>query len=154
MMVLIRKVRTLTHLSAQDRWLASRAIGVVAVVRFALWMLPFRWIRKSVASIGVNPAARWKLRPDRVAWAISLASRYVPRATCLTQALAASVLLHRAGLEHQLQIGVSRERGFAAHAWVVCGDSVLVGGSGTASLYAPILTLDRSASPVEPKALS
>ena len=51
-----------------------------------------------------------------------LASCYVPRATCLVQALAAQVLLSWQGLDSHLRIGValSADKEFEAHAWVEC----------------------------------
>jgi hypothetical protein len=78
------------------------------------------------------------LPSDRIAWAIAVASRYVPRAqNCLVQALAAWTLLagrHHAGLLH---IGVTNgpDRRFRAHAWVEHDGKVLVGGAPDLASY-------------------
>jgi hypothetical protein len=100
-----------------------------------LWLLPFRRVRALVARMkpvptllpGGDPAAI-----DRVAWAVTAASRWVPAATCLTQALAAQVLLARCGLSGRLHIGVSKDarQRLVAHAWVESQGRVVVGGSG------------------------
>ena len=45
---------------------------------------------------------------DRVVWAVEVASRYVPKTTCLTRALTAQVLLGRLGHTTSLRIGVAR----------------------------------------------
>ena len=69
---------------------------------------------------------------ERIAWAVAVASEYVPNATCLTQALAALVLLQREGYGTCLRIGVARsaEGQFEAHAWLERDGRILVGGSG------------------------
>jgi hypothetical protein len=56
-------------------------------------------------------------------------SRFVPEASCLTQALTAQVLLKREGFDPRLQIGVARDAAgaFKAHAWVECGGQIVVG---------------------------
>ena len=72
------------------------------------------------------------MHPDRVVWAVVVASRYVPMSTCLTQALAAQVLLARRGYSAHLHIGVAKEGAEAklkAHAWVESDGKVLIGGS-------------------------
>jgi hypothetical protein len=63
-------------------------------------------------------------------WAITHASRLVPGASCLTQALSLQVLLGQRGLGSRLCIGVrkSQAKGFEAHAWVESGGRILIGG--------------------------
>jgi hypothetical protein len=74
---------------------------------------------------------------------VRLASRYVPRATCLTQALTAQMLLGWAGLNSRLHIGVRLDGKFEAHAWVEGPGRIVVGGREGVASYVPILTLDR-----------
>lgn len=63
-----------------------------------------------------------------IAWSVQSAARFVPGASCLTQALAAHVLLEQGAHPSTLHIGVSRERGrFEAHAWVEEAGSILIG---------------------------
>ena len=66
----------------------------------------------------------------RVVWAVKTASRFVPKATCLTQALVAQIILARRGCATDLQIGVARsEQGSVeAHAWLESDGRVLIGG--------------------------
>jgi hypothetical protein len=77
-----------------------------------------------------------------VVWAVTLASRYIPRATCLTQAFTAQILLNRAGLENRLCVGVARVPSFGAHAWVERAGTVLVGGAEQCANYTTIFTLE------------
>jgi hypothetical protein len=66
-------------------------------------------------------------------------SRRVPGASCLTQALAAQVLLAQSGYDSRVEIGVERNQHgrFQAHAWLVCGDEVVLGGA-EAERYVPL----------------
>jgi hypothetical protein len=98
------------------RLLAS-AFLTVARVRIALWLLPWRRFARSVTiSQNVRP-----LPPsaERLEWSVRVASRAVPCATCLTQALALHRLLARHGHWSIVQVGVCHVDGrFLAHAWV------------------------------------
>lgn len=62
-------------------------------------------------------------------------STYVPKATCLVQALAAQLLLTRHGHMADLQIGVSQAKGFEAHAWLEFEGRVVLGGVTNLSDY-------------------
>lgn len=114
--------------------LASATVTLIAV-RLALWVLPARVVLRSVADIADRcpvkgvPALRaiW-----RVVWAVQLTSRRVPGASCLTQALAAKLLLARWGVHSQLHVGVARsEQGhFQAHAWLEAVGRVVIGDVG------------------------
>ena len=67
----------------------------------------------------------------RIAWGISAAARLVPFATCLTQALAGQYMLARSGKASQIRIGINRDAApkLAAHAWLISGDHIVLGGS-------------------------
>jgi hypothetical protein len=70
------------------------------------------------------------LPATRVAWAVRAASRRIPGASCLTQAVAARLLLARYGHHALLRIGVRRDErgGFEAHAWAEVDGWPVVGG--------------------------
>ena len=78
-----------------------------------------------------SPALLLLWSSGRVAWGVRAASRLIPGATCLTQALAGQYLLGRAGIEFTVRIGVNAngEKGFAAHAWLVSGGTILLGAT-------------------------
>jgi hypothetical protein len=77
---------------------------------------------------------------DSIAWAVTVASHYVPVATCLTQALAARVLLAGRGRSARLCIGVARSESgrFQAHAWVECAGRVVIGGAEAPVRFTPL----------------
>ena len=62
--------------------------------------------------------------PSRAARIVARAVGRFARQTCLCQAFVLSVVLRRRGYETEIVIGASREDGFAAHAWLRCGDEV------------------------------
>lgn len=60
---------------------------------------------------------------------VRTASRYVPRANCLVQALTARFLLIRRGQSADLKIGVDKEseKDFGAHAWLEVEGEIIIG---------------------------
>ena len=142
-LMIIGKLRTYCRLSRLERRLAMKSIVLVALVRLGLWLMPFRMIQRVCAYFG-RPSGRVSAAGTReIVWAVRLASRYVPRATCLVQALAAQILLGRHGHAGQVHIGVAldEKRGFRAHAWVESQGEILIGGSEELDGYTPMLVL-------------
>jgi hypothetical protein len=107
--------------------LAVRAAGWLVLARVALWTLPFAHVQVLVERLGARRRSVG-VAPGRVAWTVETTARSIPQATCLTQALAAQVMLSRAGEEPSLHIGVATDRGaFEAHAWLELNGRPLVG---------------------------
>jgi len=125
----VRRLEKLFRLPAGDRWLLARAAVTLGAARLALWVLPLRVARRLLARLGPS-ASLHDVPPERIGWAIRVTGRVVPRATCLPQALAAEALLAQGGHPAEFRIGVVKsERGrLEAHAWVVSGDRIVVGG--------------------------
>ena len=140
------------ELSWTDRALLLRAALTLGAVRVALWLAPYRRVRSGVARMSrprsAAPASGAE-DADRIGWAIRTAARVVPASTCLVEALAATILLGRAGHPSELRLGVGREDGapFRAHAWVDAYDHVIVGAHGR-SRFVP---LRASGVPSEPR---
>ena len=126
---MMRRLNRFAALDAQDRNLLLRALLLVAAIRAGLCLLPFRLVQRLTARTSMDTAA---IHPvGKYVWAVRAASRCVPGATCLTQALAAQMLLARSGYDSRIEIGVTKDdaRRFRAHAWVVCGDQIVIGGA-------------------------
>lgn len=134
-------------LPATDRGLLFRAGVLLALVRLGLWLLPFqtlrRWLSKSTP-VATDVPVRENPAVSRVAWAVTLASRTIPRCNCLPQALVTRLLLNRGGYQNKLHIGVARgEDGrLQAHAWVESGGQIVIGDSGDLSRYTLLLPLE------------
>lgn len=132
-------IRTVFHLSAGEWAFLLIAWPVVAAVRVALWVLPSRVILRGVRRLERRPiseSSNRMTRAPRIVWAVEAASRRVPRATCLTQALSAQLLLHAGGQHAQLRLGVARnpDGSFRAHAWLEHAGRPILGGTGIQSM--------------------
>ena len=133
------------------RYLFVKSVILLGLVRVGLWLLPFQTLRRLLAHVtrahAASPGGE-QASMRQVVWAVTVASRYVPAATCLTQALATQVLLSRRGHPTSLRIGVGRSEAgeFQAHAWVECQGRVVIGGIKALSRYTPLLSLGREGS--------
>lgn len=124
------KLSRIFRLTAQEWGLLLSALALVWLVRIGLWLLPFRLVRESVTRVARPRARRLRrVTPQQMVWAVRRVSRIVPRATCLTQALATRILFGRQGWPAQVHIGGRRaiQGGFEAHAWLECEGRVVLG---------------------------
>ena len=136
------RVKRFATLNSSERRLVLRAFFLVCCVRAGLFLLPFRTVQRLTGKVGRQAGMCHPAR--RCVWAIRAASRFVPRATCLTQALSAQVLLAQAGHNSQIHIGVGKDQGsgFRAHAWVVHENEIVIGGADVDG-YVPLVSLER-----------
>jgi hypothetical protein len=124
-------LRTLRRLTPAKLRALVLAFVLVWAIRLGLWLLPFRTLRAAVARVRGRELPLWaQVPPEHIAQAIQIAGRLVPRATCLTKALAGHLLLRRSGYAGTLHIGVARDETekFEAHAWLECEGRVIIGG--------------------------
>ena len=135
--------RKFWSLEPPARRILRRAFTAVGVCRVALWFLPFRTLRGAVDwASGILPEDKSGCaKPEEIAWAVRVAGDYVPKSSCLVQALAAQFLLTRSGLPGCVRIGVAfnDQREFQAHAWVESDGTVLIGGNDSTGRYTPLL---------------
>jgi Transglutaminase-like superfamily len=122
----MRQLRRFTQLTMAERRVLIRVLLVVGVARTALWVLPVEAARGVVARAATGATGE---SVEHLVWAVRIVSRYLPGATCLTQALAAQALLTHSGFPSQVEIGVAKDElgRFHAHAWVVCQGQVVLG---------------------------
>lgn len=130
-------------LAPTDLRLLIQAGCLLTVVRLGLWFLPFPTLQRLLDAFGRTHAAQRgvpALPVEKIGWIVSAASRCIPRATCLTQALVAKTLLCRYGHTARMCIGVamSHTNRLDAHAWVESNGQIIVGGSGSRSRYKPL----------------
>jgi hypothetical protein len=120
---------------------------LVAGVRLGLWVAPCPVVRRLAHRWGRRTSHRsphGQAPPEALVRAVRRVGRLVPRASCLTQALAAEVLLGRAGHTPRLRIGLRREDSGAlsAHAWVENGGDVVL-GDREVECFTPLPALER-----------
>ena len=111
--IFMRTLRKFFRLPRSERWLLIKAALLLGAIRIGLRLLPFQTLKQLLDSASKSRAAN-QFSSDRIAWAVIAASRYVlGDRPCLTQALAAQMLLKRRGYPASLRIGVSRTAGRA-----------------------------------------
>jgi hypothetical protein len=130
----LKNLRKFLLLDRHNRRLLLASILWLWAVRLGLWLLPFQTVRRLIAKFSPpKPISSKEATPDveRIPWAITVASRYVPTATCLTQALAGQILLAQHGEPALLQIGVAKNEAgnLQAHAWVESQGRIVIGAS-------------------------
>ena len=119
------------------RRLLWEALGALTIARGAMALLPFRRIAAWLGTPGAESpatAAPEEIRSaEEVGWAVGVLARRVPwDGRCMAQALAATGMLRRRGLEGTVSFGARRgeSAGFDAHAWLRLGSCVVTGGPG------------------------
>ncbi len=132
-------LRKLRARPAAERRLLVEAVVALALARAAVGLISFR---RTASLLSLKPGeAGEALAPaqareaEAIGWAVRAAAARIPwRCTCLTQALGASALLRLRGIPGTLYLGVTTngalQDGLAAHAWLRCGDAILVGEHG------------------------
>lgn len=133
-------------LSRLERRLLALSFVVVGSMKLSLWIFPIRPITRTLDRLSQRLTLRTSCELytiQRLVWAVRVVSRYVPRATCLTQALSGKFLIKSCtGRDVQLQIGVrlDEQKRFEAHAWLECEGEIVLGGDGVRS-FTPIFKM-------------
>src|SRR6266404_1371114 len=142
----MKGLRTFIGLEPGERRLVWQTLLLVAAIRVALWILPFQRLHRVVGSWNSRKHLPLSIPTDmpvgRLVWAVRAASRRIPAASCLTQALALQFLLTRAGHRSEVRIGVTMEGGFGAHAWVEYAGQPLLSGPEEVERYVQLLTVE------------
>ena len=128
------------------RWhlpLAGAALTAVLVVRVMLWLVPYRLVLRMVkpGHENLEHAGFGDLHwCHQAAMAVEVAARLVPKASCLTQALATLIVLKIHGESAKLVYGVRHDsRGhLQAHAWLETREGVLIGQTSDLSTFQPM----------------
>jgi hypothetical protein len=134
----MRRLVRLARLRADERRVLVKTAILMPAFRLGLWIFPFRRLMAFTAHCAVALPRGGNSDAERIGWAVQVVRRYVPKATCLVQALTAKVLLENAGFPANLQIGVMKDERFEAHAWVVSLGKVVTGGAEL-ERYSPLL---------------
>ena len=128
-----KKIISLWGKPFRQKLVILSAFVLAVIVRFALWLLPFRVIDRILAKIsslfGRKPLSLDVEEAERIAVLAKSATQMVPYASCLVTALTAETLLGIRGLHCTLKIGVkkSETKKIDAHAWLQVGETIIVG---------------------------
>jgi hypothetical protein len=131
------ELRRLGKLERGRKALLAEALAALALAQMAMFFIPFRRIARWLGTAGAESPAEvpeWEARiAKEIGWAVGALGRRVPwDGRCLAQALAATWMLRRRGMEGTVSFGARKgERaGFDAHAWLRVGSLMVTGGPG------------------------
>jgi hypothetical protein len=132
------------RLAPRDRARAVRALLWLVSADAAVRILPYSKLARAAARIPASRSPRAAMTPAECSEAVRRAARLWPSARCLPQALAAYVLLRRAGLTPTLTLGAGFDPGhrFEAHAWLDCQGVTVTGGDADGH-YSPLIPAGR-----------
>lgn len=129
------ELKRLGKLPHARKALLGEALAALAMAQMAMFFIPFRRIARWLGTAGAESPAEVSEQETRIAeeigWAVGALARRVPwDGRCLAQALAATWMLRRRGLEGTVSFGARKgERaGFDAHAWLRVGTLMVTGG--------------------------
>jgi hypothetical protein len=140
----MRQVSKFFHLPSVEKCLLFRAWILLGVIRLGLELFPFSTLRKLLDRLRIKLGSlKKKFSEEQLVWSVTVVSRYIPKATCLAQALTTQFLLQQAGHQACLHIGVTEadEGRLKAHAWVESQGRILMGGFDL-SRYTHLLALE------------
>jgi Transglutaminase-like superfamily len=139
-------LRKFLRLNREDRALLVEACALVLVVRIAQWVLPWKSLVGTMRWLPLPK--RDRVTFDRLVWAVRSSGARIPRATCLTNALALQRRLHRSGYRANVEIGVAKTAAgrFEFHAWVEHLGEPLLDSADDLARYSRLFTVE-AASP-------
>jgi hypothetical protein len=143
----MKRLSKFLSLIPSDRYLLVSASLWLGAIRLGLWLLPFQtwWsLLERMTQANTELQEIEQAAVNRVTWAVTVASRYIPGVKCLARALATQVLLNQRGYATCLRLGVAKdEKGqLEAHAWVESQGKIVIGGLGNLSRYTPLPPLE------------
>lgn len=113
-------------------------------VRIRLWFSSYKktriWCAQKVNNKYLHHQSQDTFGRKFLLNAVNITSNYVPKATCLTKALAADTVLKQSQFESHLFVGIKRndDNYFESHAWLQDDKDIIFGGDFSTS-FKPIL---------------
>jgi hypothetical protein len=143
------RIRKFLRLPLSDQGLLLQSFTLLASITLGLRVLPFQLVAATLGSLASRSSVRrtGQVPAERVAWAVRIASHYLPAADCLSRALATRTLLKRRGYTAKIYIGLSRaaKGQLEAQAWVESEGAIVMGGLPDLARYAASPSLENEA---------
>jgi hypothetical protein len=144
---MLSRLRKFSRASRREKGLFLEAYLLLGFMRAAILTISFKRLTRSLVQYRQDEQpltqSQKELLPEQkcvameVARAIARAAKYTPwESACLVQVLTARRMLQRRGLPGMFYLGVvknndsSAEESMRAHAWSICGDTIITGGKG------------------------
>ncbi len=135
------KFKDFFKLSTNQKILITKSLILIIIIRLSLSLLSFSNVKKLSKKFSrPNKNNKNYITVEDIVWSVKVASNYVPRATCLTQAITAQIILSRHNYLSNLKIGVIKSEEFEAHAWLEIDNEIVLGESE--KNFVPILNFE------------
>jgi hypothetical protein len=127
------------RLPRREKALLLRCWLILQFVAFGLRVSSFDRVRKLLRTNDASKLRRGQFSRSEIAQFVGIAGRRSFKSNCLIEGLTAEYLLRQQGYKVLFRIGVSREAGFHAHAWVEDEGGVLIGESDAPLQALPVI---------------
>ncbi|MBV6495249.1 MAG: lasso peptide biosynthesis B2 protein [Acidobacteria bacterium ACB1] len=128
---MVAKFSSLMSSSSREKAMIVRTLLWLSYYRAGLWLFPSIVTRRAANDLTDaldNCGQTDNTLVDEVLRSVRRCSRYIPAASCLTQALAAKMILKHYGQPSKIRIGVApTDSTIEAHAWVEIDNKIVLG---------------------------
>lgn len=146
----MRRIGKFFRLSGKEKKIFLQAMVLLFSCRLSLQCKEFKEVVNHYGKQcrQIQPKRSSSVSPGRVAALLEAAGKIVPFSTCLSRALAGTVLLRTQGYTPVLHIGVAKENDnmLEAHAWLSLDGKIIIGNCPDLERYheLPFLFNDQS----------
>lgn len=133
---MISKLKKFIQLSFEDKLFYLETFGLLLFSKLLILFIPLRKVAPYLGDL--NGEVRKELSSgetliaEKIMVFICKVGNNMPwKSVCLDQALACMILLKKKKIPYSLYLGVKKDEAnqkLMAHAWVLCGDKILIGG--------------------------
>lgn len=137
----MNQIKLFLNLSVDKKSLLIKSVVLTTLIRICLYLIPFSRIYTTFNKLSRIKIYTNSRKVDDIIWAVMVASHYIPKSTCLVQAITAQILMTHYNHDSTLMIGVNKSNDFEAHAWVEINKNVILGESSIN--FVPLLDLEQ-----------
>ncbi len=133
---MLRLIKKFFKLTAPNRFLLFEAFLGLFFSKIILLFFPLKKIAPRLGiinqAINKNLSQSQQSTAEQIRLSVARVSRFLPwRSVCIDQAMTGLMMLSRRKIPSGLCLGVKKdpnEKKLLAHAWVICGNRILIGG--------------------------
>lgn len=134
---MINKVKIFLKMDKEMKILISKAFYLTGYYRFSILFVPFNKLAKRIGTISlestIEPEEVFIPYIRKVRKAVMMTGKNTPwESLCLVQALTVQKLLKKKRIDNTVYLGLFKDANskVLAHAWIKCGNKVVVGEKG------------------------
>ena len=122
---LMNKIKSFLNLPFNKKELFIKTLILMFFIRICLTVIQFSKFNNISKKISKPHVTNENI--NDIIWSVNTVSLYVPKSTCLIQAITAQILLSRNNHPSKLKIGVKKKTDFEAHAWLEIDNIIVLG---------------------------